>query len=1308
MCSLFYFMESQSFNQSSPMADHSQQDSKSHAENLEEEHQYQQHEAISNSLADEEDLEETYLLKEINSALAQQAESEALSTNEQDLIPDEKGSATASDQIDSASKSFDLESSNAKRQPESSHYDSSTNSQPKRQAVGNGKQNSDDENKNDEALALESEKPDALVQHSNSNSPVLSPHEPHTADTNIGSGQNNGDSFSDALMEINDTEQLEFLAQQLKSAATSIATTQPASQSRQQQLKSNAPAQTNAGSGSSYSSYSGVHGNSSVFDKQGSESEYSRSRQHSPVYNNGEPSRSSDNNQNHHDAQAHRSQQPNINYIDTFMGDPITNLRVRSIPILDNLATQILNTLTKPGHLDSLGIATSPETAEGQAFQVLTSLFTQTKTIYSDSEFINAEAIGLYNDHYCRQIIQKANLATFVAALFGVYPMSFYLLDYHFLDVFVHPGSRLLKLQAALYLDLKTQAYIVTVQQRDDPKEMVLNNTFPENIEQVLLARRNTKVLVPSESDFVQRVKRRKEHLAALPADADLSQKYQWLTFLKDIADYVNKNLSVILTGRAQAKTPLSGTKNGVGRPPSKNRNSLSAKNYDDHTSPSSSHTVFDSNKSSILNKSLGLAIESENGEYVASETDYESANVSSHNADEDHANSNTSNVGLHGDSYSGNGIVSSDTVLQTPVPASSIVSASNSAPTAPRTGFFQRRTWTAEEEAALLEGLNIVNGPYWSKILDMYGPGGTVSEVLKDRNQVQLKDKARNLKLYYLKANMPMPEVLQNVTGHTNRGDRSKRGKRGRGGSRGGSRSVNTFPRKVNAAVPTNSAAQNSAQSANASQHNGASSQQSPLYNNQQPAPVQKDYNYSAPQSQSHSVPASSQPPAQTSSTQALSVEATSSQRLHQPQRHSPLSTLSFVASNQLESSKAKSNSTSSNSPSQPAQPVTSSNSASQSQEELPPASPDKSLPGTAGASKEQDVDSVLSEEKSRQSFESENALQRDEPSASKEQLDKGVPKDSVGSSSKSEPSTETAQADKTESKAEYNGSSAGTPVNNNAGPETEDAVISIDSLMEEVGAYISSEEKRESSESPSSPKPGSGFKKGLETGESALESLKPAGSSSADKPESKQNDKHLQEAAEKESEESTFQEPKAREEKPRETGFKSDDVSQEKEQVANDKKPSSQDPKPVAEPSRNGDEEIDVEYETVFRNEAEKLLQNLMDQEKMQDDESSQHFPAQHTDNGFASPHLAKPKSALSASEGKEKKTDKAAALSEANKGSGDKDEEDGEICMDVLEDLVKTVKGLEEGANPDTESEVSKAMREVEEAIRREESL
>jgi hypothetical protein len=37
---------------------------------------------------------------------------------------------------------------------------------------------------------------------------------------------------------------------------------------------------------------------------------------------------------------------------------------------------------------------------------------------------------------------------------------------------------------------------------------------------------------------------------------------------------------------------------------------------------------------------------------------------------------------------------------------------------------------------------------------------------VLKDRNQVQLKDKARNLKLWYLKTGKEVPSALQGVTG--------------------------------------------------------------------------------------------------------------------------------------------------------------------------------------------------------------------------------------------------------------------------------------------------------------------------------------------------------------------------------------------------------------------------------------------------------------------------------------------------------------------------------------------------------------
>lgn len=76
------------------------------------------------------------------------------------------------------------------------------------------------------------------------------------------------------------------------------------------------------------------------------------------------------------------------------------------------------------------------------------------------------------------------------------------------------------------------------------------------------------------------------------------------------------------------------------------------------------------------------------------------------------------------------------------------------------------RQPWKQEEEDALLAGLTEVKGPHWSQILSLYGRGGSVSEVLKDRNQIQLKDKARNLKLWYLKMGNEVPACLRGVTG--------------------------------------------------------------------------------------------------------------------------------------------------------------------------------------------------------------------------------------------------------------------------------------------------------------------------------------------------------------------------------------------------------------------------------------------------------------------------------------------------------------------------------------------------------------
>jgi len=95
----------------------------------------------------------------------------------------------------------------------------------------------------------------------------------------------------------------------------------------------------------------------------------------------------------------------------------------------------------------------------------------------------------------------------------------------------------------------------------------------------------------------------------------------------------------------------------------------------------------------------------------------------------------------------------------------------------------FDNSWLTFLEENALFAGLEAVQGPNWAAILQLYGPGGSISEALKDRSQVQLKDKARNLKLFFLKGGHEMPRVLEKVTGRlkSDRGEETpeRRGKK-------------------------------------------------------------------------------------------------------------------------------------------------------------------------------------------------------------------------------------------------------------------------------------------------------------------------------------------------------------------------------------------------------------------------------------------------------------------------------------------------------------------------------------------------
>ena len=174
-------------------------------------------------------------------------------------------------------------------------------------------------------------------------------------------------------------------------------------------------------------------------------------------------------------------------------------------------------------------------------------MFDHTKKVYSSKDaFLSASELGFSAPSQV-DIIRKANVASFVTSVLGSKEIGFSELNDHFLEVFVPEGSRLLKVQAALFLELKTQAFISSMNSTERTRTEVLHDLFPDDIDQRLLDRRPaSRQLAPSETDFVKRARSRCDIILSEVNDEEamksLPDKYHWEDFLRDMVAYVSRN----------------------------------------------------------------------------------------------------------------------------------------------------------------------------------------------------------------------------------------------------------------------------------------------------------------------------------------------------------------------------------------------------------------------------------------------------------------------------------------------------------------------------------------------------------------------------------------------------------------------------------------------------------------------------------------------------------------------------------------------------------------------------------------------
>lgn len=432
-------------------------------------------------------------------------------------------------------------------------------------------------------------------------------------------------------------------------------------------------------------------------------------------------------------------------------------LLINTLPVLDNLSTQLLRVFATGPYQKIIDLASTPDTPAGAAFRDLTSLFEFTKRLYSEEDpFLNVEhlAPGMWKEgektpsmfrsreQTIESTLRKVNLATFLAATLGTIEVGFFYLNESFLDVFcpannLDPANsmsnmnatnmnlqsgantvvgdkvgKLLKPQALIFIDLKTQAYISAVEAGERSREEILEDILPSNLEQLLLERRGVKTLTPTETDFVSRCHSRKETLLNYPEGLNLGEEYEWFEFLKDLFDYVSKNMGFLIWGKKTKMAVKAERPGTAGATPTS------------HT-PHSDETLRDqvsTPEPSGVNAASSQEINDITSALLPSEIQEQQIHI-------------RINPRMQGK-------------------------------------VTNRRPWTREEEKALRHALEL-KGTQWSTILELFGQGGRINESLKNRTQVQLKDKARNWKMFFLKSGLPVPAYLQKVTGDLERDDK-------------------------------------------------------------------------------------------------------------------------------------------------------------------------------------------------------------------------------------------------------------------------------------------------------------------------------------------------------------------------------------------------------------------------------------------------------------------------------------------------------------------------------------------------------
>ncbi|KAL2157776.1 hypothetical protein VTH06DRAFT_5044, partial [Thermothelomyces fergusii] len=203
--------------------------------------------------------------------------------------------------------------------------------------------------------------------------------------------------------------------------------------------------------------------------------------------------------------------------------NPFYVMRSMSLPVLGNLAVQILLRLSQQPRSETESLLANPTSEFRKSYDMLRDIFVATRKAFCDSPLLSPDELDI-TDSEDRETIRMSNLASTAVSAFGAHDVAVQGVHDAFFSIFIPEDGEYKAPLTDLLVSLKTRLLLDALNKPEpsQPVSQLLDTLFPANFDDSLRQRSGDMILNADEEALVLRIRERREQLVKSAADESI------------------------------------------------------------------------------------------------------------------------------------------------------------------------------------------------------------------------------------------------------------------------------------------------------------------------------------------------------------------------------------------------------------------------------------------------------------------------------------------------------------------------------------------------------------------------------------------------------------------------------------------------------------------------------------------------------------------------------------------------------------------------------------------------------------------